>query len=159
MQVSGLTEIIPFSCTSAIWGQYPLVFLMLTVGSGCSLLAAGSQVSFSFLVALWAQKFTFGEPKLQMTVTSLFTDTTEYSTAHLCGPVGSRVLCCFPDIVGPQEYFWGCPSGWLHHLPYACRPQAAFPGSVPFSTKRKGERKTQEEPSVWINTLWRNPGW
>ena len=27
MQVSGLTEIIPFSCTSAIWGQYPVVFL------------------------------------------------------------------------------------------------------------------------------------
>ena len=47
----------------------------LTVESGCRLMAAGSQVLFSFLVVLRAQKFTFGGPKSLMTVTTLFTDT------------------------------------------------------------------------------------
>ena len=47
---------------------------MLTIGSGCSLMAARLQVSFSFLGTLKAQKFTFGGPESLMTVTSLFTD-------------------------------------------------------------------------------------
>ena len=47
---------------------------MLTVGSGCSLMAARLQVLFSFLGVLKAQKFTFGGPESLMTVTSLFTD-------------------------------------------------------------------------------------
>jgi len=48
MQASGLTEVIPLICTSAIWDQY-LVFTSwaswgLRVGSGCSLMAARRQV-------------------------------------------------------------------------------------------------------------------
>ena len=78
MQKSGLTEIIPFICISAIWGQYPAFLhpevFRAHVESGCRLMAAGSQVLFSFLVVLRAQKFTFGGPKSLMTVTPLFTD-------------------------------------------------------------------------------------
>ena len=57
MQASELPEVFPFLCISAIWGQYLVVFhilssLVLTIGSGCSLMAAGSQASLSFLGAL-----------------------------------------------------------------------------------------------------------
>ena len=48
--------------------------LLLTVQSGCSLMAVRLQVLFSFLSALRAQKSTFGGPELLMAVTSLFTD-------------------------------------------------------------------------------------
>ena len=72
-QESGLTGIIPFVCISAIWANIPCFSSVLTVGSGCSLMAARSQVLFCFLVPLRAQKFTFGGSKLLMTVTSLFT--------------------------------------------------------------------------------------
>ena len=47
--------------------------LGVTVGSGCSLMAAKSQASF-FLGPLWAQKLTFGRPELLIGVTSLFID-------------------------------------------------------------------------------------
>ena len=62
MQDSGLTEIIPFICISAIWGQYPAFSL-----------SAQLQVLF-LLGALGAQKFTFGGLESWMAVTSLFTD-------------------------------------------------------------------------------------
>ena len=52
MQESGLTEIISFTCISAIWGQFPAVTSVLSKGGGCSPMAAGSQVLFSFLVFL-----------------------------------------------------------------------------------------------------------
>ena len=59
MWESGLTEIIPFICISAIWGQpasgdliYRILGSSLTVGSGGSLRATACQVFFSFLVAL-----------------------------------------------------------------------------------------------------------
>ena len=59
MWESGLTEIIPFICISAIWGQpasgdliYHILGSSLTVGSGGSLRATACQVFFSFLVAL-----------------------------------------------------------------------------------------------------------
>ena len=45
MQESGLTEIIPLICTSAIWGQCP-VFPHPEFPQGCSLMAAGWQVFF-----------------------------------------------------------------------------------------------------------------
>ena len=53
VQESGLPEIIPFICISAIWGQYPMIFHFLSssglpVGSGCSLMADRSQIFFSF---------------------------------------------------------------------------------------------------------------
>ena len=54
MQESGLTEIIPFMCISAPWGQHPAFFLhpwFLEV-SGGSMIAAGPQVFFSFMVTL-----------------------------------------------------------------------------------------------------------
>ena len=47
---------------------------VLPIGSGCSLMAAAAQVLFSFLIAIGAQRFTFGGLKFLMTVTSLFTD-------------------------------------------------------------------------------------
>ena len=61
MQESGLTEIIPFTCISVIWGQYPMFFSSwapseLTIGSGGSLMVARSQVFFSFLSALRAHQ-------------------------------------------------------------------------------------------------------
>ena len=47
MQASELTEVFPFICISAIWGQYLMVFHILSsselpIGSGCSLGAARS---------------------------------------------------------------------------------------------------------------------
>ena len=64
MQESGLTEIISFLCISPIGSQY-LVFIHIlsfsefTIGSGCSLMAVGSLVLFSFLGLLRAQNFTW----------------------------------------------------------------------------------------------------
>ena len=57
MQESGLIEITPFIYISAIWGQYPVIFhilssSVLTMGSGCSVMAARLQVLFSFLSTL-----------------------------------------------------------------------------------------------------------
>ena len=55
---SGLTEIIPFICSSAIWGQFRyshiLCFLSsrFIVGKGCSVMAARWQTLFSFLSSL-----------------------------------------------------------------------------------------------------------
>ena len=62
MWESELPEITPFICIN-YWGQYPVFFttwapLRLTIGSGCSLMAARSQVSFSFLSALRAHQLT-----------------------------------------------------------------------------------------------------
>ena len=68
MQESGVTEITPFICISAIWGQFPVFlcfFLQLEFLSahhrewlqpdGCHI----GQVLFSFLIVPRAQKFTF----------------------------------------------------------------------------------------------------
>ena len=62
MWESELPEITPFICIN-YWGQYPVFFttwapLRLTIGSGCSLMAARSQVLFSFLSALRAHQLT-----------------------------------------------------------------------------------------------------
>ena len=62
MQESGLTEIIPFICISAIWGQHPVFFdiwSFLTIGSGCNLMAATSQVFF--LSAFRAHQLIFSQ--------------------------------------------------------------------------------------------------
>ena len=88
IQESGLTEIIPFICISAIWGQYPGFFhilssSVLTLGSGCSLMTPGGQVFLSLLGVLTAQNFTFGRLKSLMTVRSLFTDTAGNMVAQL----------------------------------------------------------------------------
>ena len=71
MQESGLTEIIPFICISAIWGQYPAFSL-----------SAQLQVLF-LLGALGAQKFTFEGLESWMAVTSLFTDMTGNSLSQV----------------------------------------------------------------------------
>ena len=57
MQESGLTEIIPLVCISAIWSQYPVIFhilssLVLTIGSGCSLVTARSSRQFFSSVSI-----------------------------------------------------------------------------------------------------------
>lgn len=62
MQKSELPEITAFICIN-YWGQYPVFFttrapLGLTIGSGRSLMAASSQVFFSFLSALCAHQLT-----------------------------------------------------------------------------------------------------
>ena len=82
MQVSGLTEIIPFICISAIWGQHPASWLFTSL-EWLQRTAAGSQALFSFLGTLRAQKFTFGGPKSLVAVTSLFTDMTGNTQFHL----------------------------------------------------------------------------
>ena len=50
MQESVFIEVIPLICISAIWGRHPVFshpeLSGLTVGSGCSLMGAGSQVFF-----------------------------------------------------------------------------------------------------------------
>ena len=74
------------SYASQLFGVSTLHFYILnssglTVGIGCRLMDAGSQVLFSFLVVLRAQKFTFGGRKSLMTVTPLFTDTAR-NTLH-----------------------------------------------------------------------------
>ena len=58
----------------ASWVLYILNSSGFTVGSGCSLMAAELQVFLSFLGALRAQRFTFGEPESLMTMIALFTD-------------------------------------------------------------------------------------
>ena len=67
--------------------------ILLTAGSDCSLMAAGLQVLFSFLVALRTQKFTFGGLKSLMTVTSLFMD---MAGNTLC------LIVCTEDKHGPR---------------------------------------------------------
>ena len=60
MQKSGLTEIIPLICTSAILGWYMLSSSVFIMGSGFSLMTT------IFLVEkyLRAQELTFGGPAL-----------------------------------------------------------------------------------------------
>ena len=58
MQESGVTEIIPFVFIAATWESVSSVFHILsssglTIGRGYSLMAARSQVFFSFLSALY----------------------------------------------------------------------------------------------------------
>ena len=84
MQESGLTEIKPFICISAIWGQYPVFFTFpppatpLFPPPTSQLLSAHCREQlkpyFSFLGVLLAQKFTYGVPEWLMTVASLFID-------------------------------------------------------------------------------------
>ena len=78
MQESGPTKIISLTRISAIWGQYPTFFHMLSFLSAhhrewCNLTAALLQALF-FPGALRVQKFTFGGLELLMAVTALFTD-------------------------------------------------------------------------------------
>ena len=78
MQESGLMEIIPFMCLSAIWGQLCAFFshapaAQCSLRSGSSLIAVRQQTLF-FLGTLHTQKFAFGGPELLMAVTSLFID-------------------------------------------------------------------------------------
>ena len=66
-------------------------------------MAAGSQVSV-FLVALRAQKFTFGGPKLQMTVTSLFMDMTRNTPFLTCvAPMAPGFSAAFLTLWGPRN--------------------------------------------------------
>ena len=78
MQESGLTEIIPFICISAIWGQYPVLFdilSFLTIGSDWGLMAATYQVFF--LSAFRAHQLTF----------SHFSSVQSLRHARLCNPM------------------------------------------------------------------------
>ena len=78
MQESGLTEIIPFICISAIWGQYPVLFdilSFLTIGSDWGLMAATYQVFF--LSAFRAHQLTF----------SHFSSVQALRHARLCNPM------------------------------------------------------------------------
>lgn len=77
MQESGPTKIIPLTRSSAIWGQYPTFFHVLSFLSAhcrewCNLMAALLQALF-FPGALRVQKFIFGGLELLMAVTALFT--------------------------------------------------------------------------------------
>ena len=77
MQESGPTKIIPLTCISAIWGQYPTFFHVLSFLSAhrrewCNLMAALLQALF-FPGALRVQNFIFGGLELLMAVTALFT--------------------------------------------------------------------------------------
>ena len=85
MQESGLTEIIPFICISAIWGQHPVFFdiwSFLTIGSGCNLMAATSQVFF--LSAFRAHQLIFSQ----------FSSVQSLSRIWLCNPVD----CSMPGL-------------------------------------------------------------
>ena len=82
MQVSGLTEIIPFICISAIWGQHPASCFFMSL-EWLQRTAAGLQALFSFLGTLRAQKFTFGGLKSLMAMTSLFTDMAGNTQFHM----------------------------------------------------------------------------
>ena len=133
MQESGLKEIIPFKCLSAIWGQRPAALPRASVllRGGCSLMAVRQQTLF-FLGTLHAQKFTFGGPESLIAVTSLFIDTAgntpflnvmcmlprPHPTLHRVGQsadLGKKKLC---------EIWWGDPmagmawqgTGGLGHL-------------------------------------------
>ena len=77
MQESGPTKIIPLTRSSAIWGQYPTFYHVLSFLSAhrrewCNLMAALLQALF-FPGALRVQKFIFGGLELLMAVTALFT--------------------------------------------------------------------------------------
>ena len=71
-RVSGFSQyasINTFTFISAIWRPascdviFHIIIFSLTIGSGGSLITAGSQVLF-FLNNFWAQKFTFGGSEL-----------------------------------------------------------------------------------------------
>ena len=95
MQVSGLTEFIPFICTSAIWGQILFVCLFFNFshppglfsihcrGGDCRR-SAGSQASCPF----WEPSVTFGGLKSLMAVTSLFGRRHSISHRGVGSPVG-----------------------------------------------------------------------
>ena len=67
MQESGLNEIIPFTCISAIWGQYPMLFLSAHHSEWLQ------PKSCPIAGTVFPPGFPGGLEPL-MTVTSLFTD-------------------------------------------------------------------------------------
>ena len=74
-----------FHMHRSYWSQYPAFFLHPEFLSAHRewLMAAGPQILF-FLVALRAQKFTLGGPKLLMIGISLFTDVTGNTPSLTC---------------------------------------------------------------------------
>ena len=79
MEESGVTEIIPFICMSAILGQYTVLLTSpapwgFTIGSGCSPIAVRSQGFFSLPQCPQGSRTHAGGLQSLMTVTSLFTD-------------------------------------------------------------------------------------
>ena len=71
VQESEIIEVMPFIRISAIWGQYPVFSYLESLSAHCRewLQPDDSQVTqvFSFLSALRAQVFTFGQPESLMT--------------------------------------------------------------------------------------------
>ena len=90
MQAAGLTEFIPFICTSAVWGQ--ILFPVSVRGDRCGgwlLLAShphpppppqqppwgkgwGHLLDFRHCVLFWEPSFTLGDQKLLIVVTFFF---------------------------------------------------------------------------------------
>lgn len=79
MQESGLTEVIPLICASAVWGQFSVfqivsfLSLGLTVGTGYSPTAAAWQTLFSFLISFRTHLHTLKGCSCWWLVTSLYT--------------------------------------------------------------------------------------
>ena len=110
MQGSGLTEIIPLICTSAIWGQHGLFTTWapwrLTMGSGCSLMAARGQVFFPSRVP---SGLTSSPSMLVVTVISfVYWYGRKYSISHQGHPELCRVMFLLSKIMSGFQSSVGC---------------------------------------------------
>ena len=112
MQEAWLTEIIPLICTLAIWGQYSVskswVSWVLTIGSGCSLMAARWQVFFPS----WVPSGLASSPSVVAVITKTVT-----SFVYWCSNKYSiSQLLHWPTILDPEWGLWPARSPDLNSV-------------------------------------------
>ena len=120
MQESGLIETILLICTSAIWGQYPVfIFSGLTIGSGCSLMAARWQVFFFFLISLGAHQLTVrgGCSRSWLCCCSVAQSVWLFETSWTHARLGFSVLQCLPEFAQTHVHWVSDASQPSHPLP------------------------------------------
>ena len=119
--------------------------IVLTAGSDCSLMAAGLQVLFSFLVALRTPKFTFGGLKSLMTMTSIFMDMAGNTLCLRClyrGEARSSFEICI----------WKDLQRWLQRGIVRCGFSQAQFCLGQSQRGRLCSQELQEERTVWIRS-------
>ena len=99
MQESGVTEIFPLICTSAIWGQCPVftswISSGLIVGNGCSLMPARWQIFFISWV-----------PSVLINIPLAVAPTSDHDI--FCLQIKQEILHLSREVWSPNKIIWVC---------------------------------------------------
>ena len=141
MQESGLTEIIPFICISAILVQHLVCFLVLN-SLGAHLLEwlqSDGWYSFPSWVPLGLTSSHWGVALL-MTVTSLFIDTAG-NTSFLSDKILTFSAFCWPG----SPHVDACSWAWAGEAAAVLSPPYWFSSCFPWQLQSPGELWKQQE--------------